>query len=85
MKLIALILVFGDSNLGKVWQIKPAQQDFRCTINIILLTYLHCIALHCVGANRAGGETSGGERYGTDQNVQWRTGETSGDTVLSVL
>jgi len=39
-------LVFGDSNLGKVRQIKPAQLAFRCTINIILLTYL----LKCHGA-----------------------------------
>ena len=35
-----LQLVFGNSNLGKVWQIKLAQLAFRCTMNIILLTYL---------------------------------------------
>ena len=36
----SLSLVFGDSNLGKVRQIKPAQLAFRCTINIMLLTYI---------------------------------------------
>jgi len=40
-----LQLIAGDSNLGKVRQIKPAQLAFTCTINIVLLTYLNIILL----------------------------------------
>ena len=32
--------LYGDCNIGKVRQIKLAQLAFRCTINIMLLTYL---------------------------------------------
>jgi len=32
--------LYGDCNIGKVRHIKPAQLAFRCTINIMLLTYL---------------------------------------------